>query len=36
MNLKNNRTWCNFHDIIKIEDSDFDNVLLDKNYLKIF
>ena len=36
MNLKNNHTWCDFHYNIKIEDFNFDNVLLDKNYLKIF
>ena len=36
MNLKNNRTCCYFDGMIKIEDFDFDNILLDKNYLKRF
>ena len=35
INIKN-RTCYYFDDIIKIEDFDLDNVLVDENHMKIF
>ena len=31
-----NRTCCYFDDIIKFEDFDFDDILIDENHTKIF
>ena len=31
-----NQTCYYFDDIIKLEDLDFDNILIDENYTKIF